>query len=317
LEIHAPEKPILTIKEAAVHLLIVTAGILIALSLEGTVEYMHHRTVVREAREIMKSEIEANQKDLNVTMDRIALQKDGLVKGIQIFSAMAKGDKPKIEGLRWMLNYRTAELHFAGHSTAELMGAFAYMDYKEVNRYAAIYDAQERFLQAQSAALADGITAFAWAEQRDIPAAAPTELAVFVERLRQTLAAMTLTGQFGGSLQKDYAKFLADAWTPRPNAIDGDWTGSLQGKPLVVHVRTFEEGLTAEIDSPKDGSFGMAASSVVLEGSQLTIQSNANSASFVGTVDADGSTIAGAWTQGGIDQPLTLTRQKGAAPQPH
>jgi plasmid stability protein len=110
MEIHAPEKPILTVREAIVHLGIVTAGILIALSLESVVEYVHHRSIVREAREIMKNEIEANQKDLNLTMDRIALQKDGLVKGIRIFSAMAKGEKPKIEGLRWMLDHRTAEL---------------------------------------------------------------------------------------------------------------------------------------------------------------------------------------------------------------
>ena len=65
MEIHAPEKPILTVKEAAVHLLIVTAGILIALSLEAVVEYVHHRTVVREAREIMRQEIEANRAELD------------------------------------------------------------------------------------------------------------------------------------------------------------------------------------------------------------------------------------------------------------
>ena len=38
MEIHAPDKPILTVTEAVVHLLIVTIGILIALSLEGALE---------------------------------------------------------------------------------------------------------------------------------------------------------------------------------------------------------------------------------------------------------------------------------------
>ena len=210
LEIHAPDKPILTAKEALVHLLIVTIGILIALSLEGLVEYVHHRTVVKEAREIMRNEIEANQKDLDQTMKRIELQKDGLLKGINVFSALAGGEKPKVEGLRWMLDYRTAELHTAGHSTVQLMGAFAYMDYREVSRYAAVYDAQERFMRAQAAALADGVTALAWAEGRsDIPAAASADLLVFTDRLRQTLAATTVTWQFGLSLQKDYETFLA------------------------------------------------------------------------------------------------------------
>ena len=36
MEIHAPHRPTLTFKEALVHLCIVTTGILIALSLEGT-----------------------------------------------------------------------------------------------------------------------------------------------------------------------------------------------------------------------------------------------------------------------------------------
>lgn len=51
MEIHAPEKPILTVKEAIAHLAIVTVGILIALSLEGLVEWRHHRALVREARD--------------------------------------------------------------------------------------------------------------------------------------------------------------------------------------------------------------------------------------------------------------------------
>ena len=85
MEIHAPDRPLLTVKEAAVHLLIVTVGILIALSLEGIVEYIHHKTIVREARAIMREEIEANQKDLDQTLTRMALQTADLQKGIKPF----------------------------------------------------------------------------------------------------------------------------------------------------------------------------------------------------------------------------------------
>jgi hypothetical protein len=309
LEIHAPEKPILTVKEAIVHLAIVTAGILIALSLEGVVEYAHHRTVVREAREIMKTEIEANRKDLNLTMERIALQTQGLVKGIKVFSAMAKGEKPKIEGLEYMLNYRTAELHSARHSTAELMGAFAYMDYREVSRYAAIYDSQERFLRGQAASLNEGLGAFAWTEVRDIPSAAPNELAVLVERLRQTLAAMTLARQFGGSLMKDYAKFLADVWKPKPGPIDGDWTGSLGGNAVVIHIASFEEGMTASMDSAISGQ-GLPANSIGLDGSNVKIDLNVIGGAFAGTVNEGQSIITGTWTRNDTSQPLVLSRQK-------
>src|ERR1044071_518176 len=71
MEIHAPEKPILTLKETIVHLAIVTAGILIALSLEGLVERQHHRSLVREARANIATEIQDNRKELQKTIDRL------------------------------------------------------------------------------------------------------------------------------------------------------------------------------------------------------------------------------------------------------
>src|SRR5215472_8841818 len=90
MEIHAPEKPILTVKEAAVHLLIVTVGILIALSLEGIVEYVHHRTIVREAREIMRQEIEENRAELDKVLAHI---KDTQIKemthGIEVMQSLS------------------------------------------------------------------------------------------------------------------------------------------------------------------------------------------------------------------------------------
>jgi len=160
LEIHAPDKPILTIKEAAVHLLIVTAGILIALSLEGGVEWVHHRTLVREARQVMREEIEANQKELEQTLAHVKLQQADMRKAIDLLRAQMHGDKDvKPETAISALSYRMAKLHAAGHASAELMGAFAFMDYKEVSAYAAAYDAQAEFLQEQTSAINAGAAA--------------------------------------------------------------------------------------------------------------------------------------------------------------
>src|SRR5215831_15423820 len=106
VEIHSPEKPILTIKEAAVHLLIVTVGILIALSLEGIVEYVHHRTIVREAREIMRQEIESNRSELDKSLAHIkdAQMKD-MTHGIEIMQALSAH---QAADLRMNINYQTA-----------------------------------------------------------------------------------------------------------------------------------------------------------------------------------------------------------------
>src|SRR3954469_15107450 len=64
VEIHAPHKPILTVAEALVHLSIVTAGILIALSLEGARQWYEHRSLVWETRENLHREIAANKAEL-------------------------------------------------------------------------------------------------------------------------------------------------------------------------------------------------------------------------------------------------------------
>jgi len=213
MEIHTPSHPVMTWKEFGVHLLIVTAGILIALSLEGIVESVHHRTIVREAREIMRTEIETNGADLDTTLQRIELQREWLGKAIHVFDAKARGEKPKDEGLDYglehALNYRAAQLHSAAHSAAELMDAFGYMDYREVGRYATIYDSQSRFMDAQVAAFADGTAAFGWRQQRNLEAASTAGFATFADRLRQALGSLTVAGQFGVTLRKEYDSFLA------------------------------------------------------------------------------------------------------------
>jgi hypothetical protein len=209
LDIHPAHEPILSLKQAAVQLMIVTAGILIALSLEGVVEYVHHRRIVREARDMMRDEIEANRKELEQTLQRQRLQIDDLDKGISVYTAQGRGESPKIEQLTWMLNYRIAELHAEAHSTAQSMGALAFMDSREVRRYAAVYDAQEQFLRAQAAALADGVAAYGWAQQRDMTRAAPSDSNALADKLRQTSASVRLVGQFGAELQRDYENFLA------------------------------------------------------------------------------------------------------------
>lgn len=65
MEIHAPEGPVTSLKEFLVHIGIVTIGILIALSLEGLLEWHHHRELVEEARANIASEIRDNRKDLD------------------------------------------------------------------------------------------------------------------------------------------------------------------------------------------------------------------------------------------------------------
>lgn len=60
MEIHAPHQPVHGWKDFATHIAIVTIGILIALGLDGLREYFHNRHLVRDTRENVRTEMEAN-----------------------------------------------------------------------------------------------------------------------------------------------------------------------------------------------------------------------------------------------------------------
>jgi hypothetical protein len=158
MEIHAPEKPILTVKEAIAHLAIVTVGILIALSLEGLVEWRHHRALVREARDNISAELRDNRADLRTVRGKM----DGLLKKLaeaadtvdglssqwdeSTATALFAAPGPKYV----MYNYDLTTLSTASHTTAQTTGALSFMDYSDVERCAHIYELQEMFVRQQT-----------------------------------------------------------------------------------------------------------------------------------------------------------------------
>jgi hypothetical protein len=64
MDIHAPDKPVHSFKDFALHIAIVTVGILIALGLDGIRETIHEHRLVRETRESFRHELEANREHM-------------------------------------------------------------------------------------------------------------------------------------------------------------------------------------------------------------------------------------------------------------
>ncbi len=89
MEIHPPHQPVLTVKEALVHLGIVTIGILIALSLEGLVEWQHHRHLVAEARENIAEEIRDNSGELKHFLGSVAQIGRDAIQATEIYRRRA------------------------------------------------------------------------------------------------------------------------------------------------------------------------------------------------------------------------------------
>ena len=92
MEIHAPEGPVLTLEQSVVHLAIVTAGVVIALSLEGLVESSHQRSLVREASANLTSELQPNQQELERFIGKIEPMRTKLLHAIEVISAVPAPD---------------------------------------------------------------------------------------------------------------------------------------------------------------------------------------------------------------------------------
>jgi hypothetical protein len=68
LDVHAPHESIHTWKDFFIHISTIVVGLLIAIGLEQTVEYFHHRHEVREARDALAAEHEENVRRFHVNV---------------------------------------------------------------------------------------------------------------------------------------------------------------------------------------------------------------------------------------------------------
>ena len=76
--------PIRSLKEALVHVGIVTIGIVIALSFEGVLEWFHNRALVAEARENLRNEMVNNQKDVQLVLKSLDTAKPRFIRAIDL-----------------------------------------------------------------------------------------------------------------------------------------------------------------------------------------------------------------------------------------
>ena len=145
MDVHPPHGAIHSIKDFMLHLLAITIGLLIALGLEATVEWLHHRSLVREAKENISLEIHDNQRRLATELNALPEEEKRLEGILAEVSDIEKGHSPKANG-----NYTWAlvRLNQSAWNTAFSTGATAHMAYDQVNRYSQLYDGQQLFNSA-------------------------------------------------------------------------------------------------------------------------------------------------------------------------
>jgi cell division septum initiation protein DivIVA len=211
LEIHAPHRPIHTYKEMAVHLALITVGVLIALSFEGVASWREHRALVREARLNLTNELRDNIKELSNRLQKLPEEKQNLEHALDVAQRLA--DRKNFEQLKGsmsvQLGFTTADLRSASRTTAEVTRAFGLMDYDEVKKYATVYGHQDLYMRFSSDAMQNLSRTLATVGIFEHPeSASAREFEDCKAQIRLALAGLITEEQLGQSLLKEYQSVL-------------------------------------------------------------------------------------------------------------
>jgi hypothetical protein len=126
----------------------VTAGILLALLIDGLLEGRRQDRLVSQAQAALTAEIRNNAGQLEISLPSMDAFLASLTKHMADLDAiLATGTDP---GGRPSFGMVLPNLTRASWDSAERTGALEYMDYDQVQRYAALYANQESVLSGQN-----------------------------------------------------------------------------------------------------------------------------------------------------------------------
>jgi hypothetical protein len=208
MDIHPPHGPIHSKKDFLLHLLTITIGILIALSLEGIVEWRHHRALVHEAEENLRNEILDNKKELDGKLKTIPEREKERQHILDVIRDVLS--RKKLHEVQINLTSNHSDLSVASWNTAEHTGALALMGYAQVKKYSEAYGAQQQFNQLQDKELESTIAALQmFRAGADPNKLSDRELEAEKQQIMTTLAFLLAEKQVGQQLSDKYAKVLA------------------------------------------------------------------------------------------------------------
>ena len=150
MDVSPPQQPIHSWKDFVLHLLTITIGLFIALTLEAAIESMHHRHLVREARANLQGEIVENRKLYAINVLKLQLNRSQLAHDIEQLRELRDGRKLDNVDLSWSWDWNS--YRDAAWKTAHESGAVSYMDSASLSTYSTVY-AQQDYVNATVVAL--------------------------------------------------------------------------------------------------------------------------------------------------------------------
>ncbi|HEY1741634.1 MAG TPA: hypothetical protein VGG18_00605 [Granulicella sp.] len=154
LDVHAPEHGIHGVRDFFIHLLTITVGLFIALTLEAGVEALHHRHERKEAEAMIRQELMDNRERIQQNAARIKTEIAGMTKVLQALEALSQGQPPgAIEDKDF--DFGEGPIQDSAWRTASSTGALSYMEYAEVERFSDAHKEQDQLEAMEQQTLDD------------------------------------------------------------------------------------------------------------------------------------------------------------------
>jgi hypothetical protein len=150
----------------------------------------------------------------------------------------------------------------------------------------------------------------------DLPGSPTFELTLADGKLKGALLVQALSLVLEMQRTGDAKVEIAQASPAVSKELEGDWEGAIslpngQSRPVVIHFKNQpDQTVEATIDSPSQGVQGLPLREVAQKGTVVEFAVQAVGGSYKGTLNKEGTEIAGEWTQGQGAAPLTLNLKK-------
>ena len=204
MDVHPPHSAIHGWRDFFVHLIVITLGLLIALGLEGLVQWFHDRHLVHTAEANLTAELQANQKTLADDLkhlDEIQKQTESELSALSVFRATQHAGSELT--FHWEWNGPGS----AAWDTARNTGAVALMDYQAAQLYSDVYAQQELVMQQSGAFIRDIYrTAAPLQGGRKLQDLKPAEVDTMIANSQQTLADLKYLRDLSESLERLYER---------------------------------------------------------------------------------------------------------------
>ena len=210
LDVHPPDHSLHGWRDFLVHLATITIGLLIALSLEGCVEWQHHRHLVHEAEASLRGEIQRNAAGLQETLDDVRKEQEVLQQDVAVLKRIIANPKvPNKEDME--INFHLKSFDDVSWKTAQSTGAFSYMPYERAQEYSAIYGEQDEIVAAEQQAVRDTVISvgpFLNSKKGD-PNPSADEAVKIKDHIEILQGQLTFLESLVLGLDQNYKKFLA------------------------------------------------------------------------------------------------------------